>query len=197
MNASIEKYLKAYNLIQLSGWGIAFLMLWINFQYGFFILWFFQIYALTEVVHASKKWVQASPLYCFLQTAARILILFFSYALLLASVFKPFPWINEIVLLMLTAWCIAEIIRYGYYVSNLMEKEFIWLTRLRYSAFILLYPLGAACECYILYLVFHHETILWIKIFIVVTIILYVLFFPKLYLHLIQQRKKKLNHNNS
>jgi very-long-chain (3R)-3-hydroxyacyl-CoA dehydratase len=192
MNASIEKYLKAYNLIQLAGWMVAFVLLWLNFSLGFQLLWLFQIYALAEIYHAYRKWVQASPMLSFVQIGARIFILFISYALLLSAVFQPVPWLNEIVRIMLAAWCVAEIIRYGYYAMNLFGKAYKWLIKSRYSAFLVLYPLGAACECYLLFLVYQRETILWIKILFVAVAVMYVVMFPKLYLHLLKQRKKKL-----
>ncbi|MBK9329646.1 MAG: protein tyrosine phosphatase-like domain-containing protein [Sphingobacteriales bacterium] len=197
MNASIEKYIKAYNLLQLGGWLAGLACLPFNFLIGYYIIALFQIYSLAEIVHALKKWHNSSPLYSFLQIGARLFILFFSYVLILSSVFSPLPWLNEVVYVMLTAWCLAEVIRYGYYVMLLFKKEYKWLIKLRYTAFIILYPLGAGCECYLLYLIFHLNAILWIKILIIGVAILYVFMFPKLYLHLLRQRRKKLNESKT
>ncbi len=192
MNASIEKYLKTYNVLQIGGWLAGLLCLPFNFLIGYYIIALFQVYSLMEVFYAYKKWYNSSPVYSFLQIGARLFILFFSYVLILSSVFSPLPWLNEIVHIMLMAWCLAEIIRYAYYAMLLFNRDYRWLTTLRYTAFILLYPLGAACECYILFLIFQLNAILWIKILIIGVAILYVFMFPKLYLHLLHQRKQKL-----
>ncbi|CAB4067218.1 HACD [Lepeophtheirus salmonis] len=54
---------------------------------------------------------------------------------------------NSIFLWMtLTAWAPTEVIRYGYYTTVLLEKEIEILTKLRYSLFIVLYPLGMIGE---------------------------------------------------
>lgn len=50
---------------------------------------------------------------------------------------------------MVLAWSIAEVPRYTYYVLSLMTRAPPGLTWLRYTAFYVLYPLGAASEAFI------------------------------------------------
>ena len=52
---------------------------------------------------------------------------------------------------MLFAWCLTEIVRYPYYAFNLVNLNVGILTWLRYTLFIILYPIGASAEmwCYI------------------------------------------------
>jgi len=57
---------------------------------------------------------------------------------------KTFPIITSLYL----AYGLAESIRYPYYVFNtLMEEPPYILTWLRYSAFLVLYPIGLLSEC--------------------------------------------------
>jgi very-long-chain (3R)-3-hydroxyacyl-CoA dehydratase len=53
---------------------------------------------------------------------------------------------------MLLAWSITEVIRYSYFVFNLsgvgVPKLWTWL---RYNTFLVLYPLGVASECWLVY----------------------------------------------
>ena len=51
---------------------------------------------------------------------------------------------------MLFAWTLTEIIRYSYYTLNLMNTNVGIITWLRYTLFIVLYPIGVTGEllCY-------------------------------------------------
>ena len=93
---------------------------------------------------------------------------------------------------MFFAWCTAEIIRYAYYLSELYKMKHDGLLRLRYTAFIICYPVGLISELYILTSVFVVTSMLWVKIFIVFILMAYTIAFPRLYLHLLKQRKQKL-----
>ena len=54
---------------------------------------------------------------------------------------------------MLLAWSITEIIRYSYFAVNLAQgKVPEWLTWLRYNTFFVLYPVGIASECWLVFL---------------------------------------------
>ena len=75
MNARIEKYLKAYNLVQLAGWLLALVSLPFSFMLSFYTVCFVQLLSLLEIFHAYKKWNNSSPLLCFVQIAARLFIL--------------------------------------------------------------------------------------------------------------------------
>lgn len=47
---------------------------------------------------------------------------------------------------MLSAWSIAEIVRYGYFTMNLQRSSLETLTWLRYNTFYILYPVGIVSE---------------------------------------------------
>ena len=53
--------------------------------------------------------------------------------------------------LVLLAWCLVEIVRYSYYATNLINVNIGILTWLRYTLFIILYPMGVTGEvwCYV------------------------------------------------
>jgi very-long-chain (3R)-3-hydroxyacyl-CoA dehydratase len=202
MSTTIKKYLKAYNLVQLIGWFLALLIVPINIFISFIIICIVQLLSLLEVFHAYKKWSNSSVLFCFLQIGARLMILQIASFLYFSQTnFSPINFFTkenlEIVLhIMLIIWSIAEIIRYGFYVSifcNVKSNKFLWL---RYHAFIVCYPVGVICEIYLLLNVFLVSTTIP-KIFIVLVFIVYAIAFPVLYLHLLKQRKKKLMISNT
>ena len=83
------------------------------------------------------------------------------------------------------AWICTEIIRSCYY----LHKNKI-TTYLRYSAFIILYPLGLMGELlYILKVIEINPSQKYLN----KIIFLYILLFPYLYIHMFKQRKKKIN----
>jgi very-long-chain (3R)-3-hydroxyacyl-CoA dehydratase len=203
MNARIEKYLKAYNLVQLAGWLLALIFISLDIDSAFFIIFFFQFISLLEVIHAHQKWTQSSPFLCIIQIGARLFILVLVKLLFFQFYFRECNYVDTLVSIMdsviksmFYAWCIAEIIRYAYYVTQLFKNENKTITWLRYSAFIICYPIGLTCEFFVMYTVFKHNDIV-IKILMVIVAIVYVFLFPRLYLHLLKQRKLKLITNNS
>jgi len=72
---------------------------------------------------------------------------------------------------------------------KIKNHAIVWL---RYSAFIICYPIGLACEFFVIYNVFKYNDIFAIKLLMVVAVMVYVFLFPRLYLHLLNQRKQKL-----
>ena len=53
---------------------------------------------------------------------------------------------------MLIAWSVTEVIRYSYFAVNLTYGGVPrWMTWLRYNTFFVLYPLGIASECWLVY----------------------------------------------
>ena len=54
---------------------------------------------------------------------------------------------------MLLAWSTTEVIRYSYFAVNLASGSVSnWHTWLRYNTFFVLYPMGIASECWLVYL---------------------------------------------
>lgn len=192
MNARIEKYLSAYNLLQLVLWWLALLILPVNYLVAFYIICIAQVLSVAEVYHALKKWNQSSAFLCFAQITARLLILYFTGMLILAQTFREFPYFILIARCMFLVWSIAEIIRYTYYLLHINNHQHYRWTWLRYSAFIICYPIGLLCELYIMYLVFQFEELWPIKLLVILMLTAYFFLFPKLYLHLLKQRRNKI-----
>lgn len=109
--------------------------------------------------------------------------------------------------LALLAWSITEIIRYGYYGFNLINFVPSLLVWLRYTTFIVLYPIGVTGELLCFYwaqsyaanhnvwsiempnnnnVTFSYYYFLWL------VMALYIPLFPQLYMHMFAQRKKVL-----
>ncbi|KAK1271237.1 hypothetical protein QJS04_geneDACA023676 [Acorus gramineus] len=103
------------------------------------------------------------------------------------------------------AWSVSEVIRYSHYAVTCVGIHPPWLTYLRYTAFIILYPIGLAPgEMWLMYraLPYIKERNLYSElfgqlhfsyyIFVVVLLICYPFLWLKLYLHLFKQRRVKL-----
>lgn len=69
------------------------------------------------------------------------------------GVTEQFPEVrsNPLYTTMVFAWSVAEVIRYSFYAANLLGKEPYTLLYLRYTAFWVLYPLGASSEAFLNY----------------------------------------------
>lgn len=97
-----------------------------------------------ECLHALVGYTKGSALFPFLQVTGRNLVLF--------AVINSEPRIQDkpIILCLFLVWSAVELIRYPYYIMALMKTEISWLTWLRYSVWVILYPLGFMCEGLIL-----------------------------------------------
>ncbi|CAL6022774.1 Protein_tyrosine phosphatase-like protein [Hexamita inflata] len=93
---------------------------------------------------------------------------------------------NNSVIRLFVAWAIADIVRYGFYLKK-QSKLFKWL---RYSCFIILYPIGVfGGELPLIYA--HYSTTKKSgELFLMLT---YVPLFPYMYIHMIKQRVKNLS----
>ena len=97
-----------------------------------------------EIIHSIIGLVRSSIFATSIQIIGRIIIVvilqFFESA------------ISKGYLLIFFAWSIVEIVRYTYYIINLLQKEFVkfnipyLLIWCRYSFFIVLYPIGVSGE---------------------------------------------------
>jgi very-long-chain (3R)-3-hydroxyacyl-CoA dehydratase len=152
-----------------------------------------------ETVHAALGIVPSAPLTCFLQWWGRENALF-QIALAVPAV-QRHPAAGVMVL----CWCLSEIIRYPWYAAGASSPK--WLTWLRYSAFVPLYPVGVVCEltCIWLALPTLRRDKLWsvdmpnsvnfafdYSIFITIMSILYPYLFWGQYSSLLRTRAKKL-----
>ena len=208
-------YLILYNFIQLCGWSFFFfrgVLNLINFNslqemYSntHIILECCQYGAFLEIIHAITGIVKTSILSTSIQIIGRI-----SIVLLLQ--FVPVE-ISYGYLIIFFAWSSIEIVRYSYYILNLIKKNYsnfnipyllIWC---RYTFFIVLYPIGSFGEMLIIYNAqkYFNKIILWknnvFNIYVGNLFYpIYILFLPGLifmYGYLFKQRKKVFNRLNN
>ncbi|KAF0310230.1 Very-long-chain (3R)-3-hydroxyacyl-CoA dehydratase 2 [Amphibalanus amphitrite] len=148
-------YLNLYNTFQLSGWAYLCFLTWSHLgeKQSMDGLWertelplkIFQTAMVIEVVHCLVGLVRSSPVTTAMQIVSRVFIVW----LILEQV--PDTRTAPGLLLCLTAWPFAEMVRYLYYLANALGWVPYLLTWARYSFFLVLYPLGVAGEtlsCY-------------------------------------------------
>ena len=114
-----------------------------------------QTTAVMEVIHAAIGLVRSPVMITATQVASRIWVLWGIVCLVpekttTSAVTLAVPYTSMSVSLhlvtLLTAWCLSEVIRYGFFAlkeAHIQSKICTWL---RYSGFIVLYPLGVSSE---------------------------------------------------
>eukprot|EP00798_Chlamydomonas_sp_ICE-L_P020085 gene20085-26802_t len=204
-------YLFAYNAFQSAGWAfclhqiISTYLASSDFQTVNDVAGqttgLFQAISLLEVVHAATGLVPSSPVSAFTQWIGRSHALFcilLSVSSVQSTVFGP---------LMLFVWAVAEVVRYPWYALTCIGQCPTWLTWLRYTAFIPLYPVGVVCEMALLVLALPTleadgrwslrmpNNMNWgfeYSVFIKVVLAIYPFMWWNLYSTLLTQRKKRL-----
>ncbi|PSC75468.1 very-long-chain (3R)-3-hydroxyacyl-dehydratase 2 [Micractinium conductrix] len=204
-------YLLAYNCAQAAGWAYSG---WLLAQHvaatgslrGAYAaagepVRLFQLASALEIVHAALGLVGGSPVTALMQWAGRSNVLFG----VVAAVPEVQPGLA--VGAMLAAWAASEVVRYPWYAAGVAGACPHWLTWLRYTAFIPLYPIGVVVEMAAVYqalplirgrrlrsvampnpfnFAFDYHT------FLVALLALYPLLWFRLYSFLFRQRAKKL-----
>lgn len=160
-----------------------------------------QTAALLEVVHAIVGLVRSNPMVTATQIASRLFVVWFPIHHIPESQTSPGLTI------MLFAWCLTETVRYSYYAFNLVNVNVGIITWLRYTLFIVLYPMGVSGEmwCYIDALPFlatskalgiampnAYNFTFSPYVVTIMILLLYIPGFPPLYFHMFAQRKKVL-----
>ncbi|XP_048325252.2 uncharacterized protein LOC125421195 isoform X1 [Ziziphus jujuba] len=202
-------YLFAYNSFQTIGWTIA-------------------VFRIASSFISSRSlngaYASSGDLICFLQTAAFLEIIHGAIGLVPSGALLPLmQWggrthfllaivrqINEVqelpsVFITFIAWSLSEVVRYSHYALNCIGSCPYWITYIRYTAFILLYPVGLiAGEMWLMY-----QALPYIEVknlyadffahlhfsyynFVRVLLLVYPFLWLKLYLHLFKQRRSKL-----
>lgn len=206
-----QAWLLLYNVGQVAGWssiGYSLVLeMWSSGNYKILYhivekqLLIFQTAAVFEIIHAATGLVRSNPILTTFQVFSRLIVLW--------GVIYPIVkvQINLGCALALFAWTITEMIRYSYYSFTLLGYLPSVLNYLRYTLFIVLYPIGVTGELLCIYraLPIVWETDLfslhlpnkWNFSFeyyfvLVGTFPLYVLLFPQLYFHMFKQRGKAL-----
>lgn len=164
-------YLLAYNAALCAGWGYVLYLTWrvvLAEGGGTEEVWeaaqlplkVAQTAALMEVVHAAVGIVKSPLAITAMQVASRIWCLWgivvpcadvvVPAGLLPESLLAPLglpAWVNINLVSLLTAWGCSEVIRYGFFAAKeAFGTPPYFATWLRYSGFILLYPIGVSSE---------------------------------------------------
>jgi len=112
-----------------------------------------QTVALLEILHAALGWVRSPVATTAAQVASRLFLVWGVTERY--DVARTTPLYSSMVL----AWCLAEVIRYVFYALSLLplstgsapSTSYVptWLIYLRYTAFYVLYPVGAGSEAFV------------------------------------------------
>lgn len=206
-----KSYLVAYNVIQTLGWtymciqsALHFLdrgsldTFWTEIKWTVII---FQNAAVLEIVHSLIGLVPSGVMVVLPQVFSRVFLV--CGCLLLTESGSVSPGLP----LCIFAWTITEIIRYAYYALNLFNLVPQPLLFLRYSTFLVLYPIGITGELMCMYHSLDEvaeKKLLTISMpnswnvafnyyyFLIFYMFLYIPTFPFLYGHMLAQRKKML-----
>ncbi|KAH9326193.1 hypothetical protein KI387_006371, partial [Taxus chinensis] len=140
-------YLFTYNAAQAFGWTLALIRLISNVSLtksidGAYaasgeLICLLQLCAVMEVFHAAIGIVPSRVLPVLMQWGGRTHFV--------AAIVSQIPEIQKLSVVFITfmAWALSEVIRYPQYALSAIRLCPGWLTWLRYSAFVILYPIGA------------------------------------------------------
>ncbi|KAL5581073.1 hypothetical protein UlMin_013515 [Ulmus minor] len=202
-------YLFTYNSLQACGWVVSLCRILSNF---------------VSTKSLNGGYASAGELICLLQTAAFLEVVHGAIGLVPSGVLLPLmQWggrthfllaivrqISEVqelpsVFITFLAWSLSEVIRYPNHALNCIGSYPYWITYIRYTAFIVLYPLGLIPgEMWLMYqaLPYIKKKNLYADFFDVlpfsyydfvrVLLLVYPFLWLRLYLHLFKQRRSKL-----
>ncbi|GMR34149.1 hypothetical protein PMAYCL1PPCAC_04344, partial [Pristionchus mayeri] len=207
-----EAYLALYNAVQVGGWSVVLIKSVLSLLAGAtfaqtyegveFWLDVFQTAAVLEIAHCALGLVRSPIFTTLMQVFSRVAVLW----LVLHPVKESRDSIG--VPMLLIAWSVTEVIRYSFYALNIFKcvpQILIWL---RYTLFIILYPMGASGELFVVFrsLPFVKERNLFsfdmpnplnmsfsFYWFLVIFMLNYIPGFPKMYFYMFGQRKKVLS----
>jgi very-long-chain (3R)-3-hydroxyacyl-CoA dehydratase len=191
-----KSYLFFYNTFLAIGWAVYLLLFIFNGlelnSNLFILLAVVQCAAVLEIVHAATGLVKSPVLITTLQVFSRVFVVFLIY-LLDAKEYFTVLGINGLIIVSF-AWSITEVVRYSLYAASLKGKEPSFLIFARYTFFIVLYPIGVTGEAMIglSKLIATHWEMNLLNLAIIAIFGSYLFFFPKLYLYMFAQRKKKV-----
>ena len=202
-------YLLTYNSFQAIGWFVSLTII---------------LHNLVSTASIAGTYSSVGTLICFLQCAAFLEVIHGAIGLVPSGAVLPLlQWggkthfllaivrgINEVqelpaVFITFLAWSIGEVIRYSHYAFSCLGNCPSWITYIRYTAFIVLYPLGVfPGEMWLMYQALpiikknniYADSFSGLPFsyydFLKVVIVVYPFFWFKLYLHLFKQRRFKL-----
>jgi very-long-chain (3R)-3-hydroxyacyl-CoA dehydratase len=194
-----KAYLLAYNAVQTVAWSFVLyhVVTTMLVQQGTasaafarmgYVVWVAQNAAILEVVHAILRLVPSPVFTTALQVASRVCLVNVVYFLAVAQQ----HWVSQ---LMFGAWSLVEVVRYSYYVLQLLGAPIPFaVTWLRYSIFLFDYPLGCSGELGTLYVSLDAITAYNANLFYVTIAVMlsYVAGLPVMYSFMLSQRRKYL-----
>ncbi|XP_066592012.1 very-long-chain (3R)-3-hydroxyacyl-CoA dehydratase [Prorops nasuta] len=101
---------------------------------------FIHLLQFLEVMHPLFGYTKGSTLVSLLQVGGRAFVLFCMIDA------EPRMQTKPVVFYLFLVWSTVEVIRYPYYITQLLKVKIPFLTWLRYTIWIPLYPLGFMCE---------------------------------------------------
>ncbi|XP_072393231.1 very-long-chain (3R)-3-hydroxyacyl-CoA dehydratase isoform X1 [Diabrotica undecimpunctata] len=121
------------------------------------VICFAQLMQCLEILHPVFGYVKGGVLMPWLQIEGRLFVLLVNLDQERRIQLMP------VTFYLFLTWSAIEIIRYPYYMSQLYKKENKILTWVRYTAWIVLYPIGFSCESIILFrnLIFMEQSGRW------------------------------------
>ncbi|EFN57865.1 hypothetical protein CHLNCDRAFT_143333 [Chlorella variabilis] len=156
-----------------------------------------QTAAVMEVVHSAVGLVRSPVLITATQVASRLFVLWGVVDLVPEAHRRPLvlaqwgqTYLELSLLSLLVAWCCSEIIRYSFFAFKELGMQPYVLLWLRYTAFIVLYPLGVSSELAEMPNKFNFAFDYYWACWLVV--LLYLPGFPQLYFYMLAQRRKVL-----
>jgi very-long-chain (3R)-3-hydroxyacyl-CoA dehydratase len=163
---------------------------------------FLHLIQILEIMHPMFGYVKGGLLIPLLQIGGRL------FTLIVMLEFEPRLQVMPVVFYLFMTWSAIEIIRYPYYMSRLIKKENGLLTWLRYTAWIVCYPIGFVCEGVIIFrnLIFMEQDNSWtislttpfdltLRLSTVLRMYLLFLMIPAMYAlisHMYKARKQKI-----
>ena len=215
MATIIKTYLLTYNISQIFGWVCLMIIFLPHIKLLFItgtpskemyeeiapLLRILLLMPYMEVIHNIVGIVKSNPFLTFIQVTGRVFVVM--------AICDRYECVHYSIQLstMVLAWNISEIIRYSYYAVNLVGRQIAALTWLRYTLFIVLYPIGAGSElaCMITALPdikadqsynipMPNKVNVTFNFYYTVLLLMcsYIPLFPQLYGHMLMQRKKML-----
>ncbi|KAK0722562.1 tyrosine phosphatase-like protein, partial [Lasiosphaeria miniovina] len=193
-----KAYLIAYNAASAVAWAavlgrVAVVLAWRGAPFVPLVVDNFaritQTFAVMEILHAITGVVPAQIFTTLLQVASR-LILVWGIALPFPEL-STSPWYSS----MLLAWSTTEVVRYSYFVFKQVDAVPSWLNWMRYSGFLVLYPVGISSEvAMMLKAVAGPAASLseWYPLALVAVLLAYIPSSFVLYTHMLKQRRKNV-----
>ncbi|KAL2328716.1 hypothetical protein Fmac_022143 [Flemingia macrophylla] len=202
-------YLLAYNSFQAIGWTLSLISIFRNllatssvtgtYASAGNLICFLQCAAFLEVIHGAIGIVPSGALLPLMQWGGRTHFVL--------AIVRKLDELQELPSVFITflAWSMGEVIRYSHYAFSCLGNCPSWMTYLRYTAFIVLYPLGVGPgEIWTMYQALpiikkknlYADSFSGLPFsyygFLKVVLIIYPFLWFKLYLHMFKQRRTKL-----